>query len=122
MKYLGETCDIHIAGRELLFPLHENEIAIAGALNKKPLARFWLHCDRVLADGKKMDEKEGGLTVRALLSQGWTGREIRFWLISSHYHKPVIYSRERLAYARRTLQRLDGCVTTMRQLDPRHAL
>jgi cysteinyl-tRNA synthetase len=117
MKYLGETCDIHIAGRELLFPLHENEIAIAGALNKKPLARFWLHCDRVLADGKKMDEKEGGLTVRALLSQGWTGREIRFWLISSHYHKPVIYSRERLAYARRTLQRLDGCVTTMRQLE-----
>ena len=74
MKYLGETCDIHIAGRELLFPLHENEIAIAGALNKKPLARFWLHCDRVLVDGKKVNEKDGGLAVRDLLAQGWSGR------------------------------------------------
>jgi cysteinyl-tRNA synthetase len=117
MKYLGETCDIHIAGRELLFPLHENEIAIAGALNKKPLARFWLHCDRVLVDGKKLDEKAGGLTVRDLVAQGWTGREIRLWLLSSHYHKPVIYSHERLLDARRTLQRLDGCVATLRQIE-----
>lgn len=117
MKYLGETCDIHIAGRELLFPLHENEIAIAGALNKKPLARFWLHCDRVLMDGKKVDDKGGGLSVRRLLEQGWTGREIRFWLISSHYQKPVVFSRERLSYARRTLARLDGCVATLQQLE-----
>ncbi len=116
MKYLGNTCDIHIAGRELLFPLNENEIAIAGALNKKPLANFWLHCDRVLVDGKKVDEKSGGLTVRDLLKQGWSGREIRFWLLSSHYHKPVLYSEDRLVYARRTLQRLDGCVATLQQV------
>ena len=117
MKYLGETCDIHIAGRELLFPLHENEIAIAGALNKKPLARFWLHCDRVLVDGKKVNEKDGGLAVRDLLAQGWSGREVRFWLLSTHYSKPVIYSQERLQYARRALQRLDGCVASLQRLD-----
>ncbi|RJQ86182.1 MAG: cysteine synthase [Desulfobacteraceae bacterium] len=117
MKYLGETCDIHIAGRELLFPLHENEIAIAGALNKKPLAHFWLHCDRVLVDGKKVDEKGGGLMVRDLLAGGWTGREIRLWLLSSHFHKPVIYSHERLLHARRTLQRLDGCTISLHQLE-----
>ena len=117
LKYVGETCDIHIAGRELLFPLHENEIAIAGALNKKPLARFWLHCDRVLVDGKKVDEKGGGLTIRALLDRGWTGREIRFWLLSSHYRKPVIYSQERLQYARRTLRRLDACVVALHQVE-----
>ncbi len=116
MKYLGETCDIHIAGRELLFPLHENEIAIAGALNKKPLARFWLHCDRVLADGKKVDDKGGGPTLRGLLSSGWSGRELRFWLLSTHYHKPVIYSAARLGEARRTLQRLDGCISALGQI------
>ena len=117
MKYLGETCDIHIAGRELLFPLHENEIAIAGALNKKPLARFWLHCDRVLVDGKKVNEKGGATTVRDLLSQGWSGREIRYWLLSTHYNKPVIYSQERLQYARRALMRLDGCLAALQQLE-----
>ncbi len=116
MKYLGETCDIHISGRELLFPLHENEIAIAGALNKKPLASVWLHCDGVLMEGKKVDERGGRLTVRDLLTGGWSGREIRFWLLSSHYQKPVIFSEERLVYARRTLQRLDGCVAALQQL------
>ena len=30
--YLGETIDIHTSSRELIFPHHENEIAIAGAL------------------------------------------------------------------------------------------
>jgi cysteinyl-tRNA synthetase len=116
MKYLGETCDIHIAGRELLFPMHENEIAIAGALNKMPLARFWLHCDRVLAHGKKLDEQESGLTIKSLGESGWSGREIRFWLLSSYYRKPVIFSDERLLSSRRTLQRLDDCVTTLQQL------
>lgn len=117
MKYLGETCDIHIAGRELLFPLHENEIAIAGALNKKPLARFWLHCDRVLVDGKKVNEKEGGLAVRDLFAQGWSGREIRFWLLATHYNKPVVYSQERLQFAHRALQRLDCCLQNLQEID-----
>jgi cysteinyl-tRNA synthetase len=116
MKYFGDTCDIHIAGRELMFPMHENEIAIAGALNKKPLARFWLHCDRVLVDGKKADQQHGGLTVDALIQTGWSGREIRFWLLCCHYRKPVIFSRERLQSARRTLQRLDDCVATLMQI------
>ena len=116
MKFFGETCDIYVAGRELMFPMHENEIAIAGALNRKPLARFWLHCDRVLADGKKLDEAEDGLTVRALIDSGWSGREIRFWLLSGYYRKPVIFSEERLQYARRTLQRLDDCMATLQQI------
>ena len=116
MNYLGETCDIHIAGRELMFPMHENEIAIAGALNNKPLARFWLHCDRVLAHGKKLDEQDNGLTIKTLRESGWSGREIRFWLLSNYYRKPVIFSDERLLSSRRTLQRLDDCVTTLQQL------
>ncbi len=116
IKYLGETCDIHIAGRELIFPMHENEIAIAGALNKKPMARYWLHCNRVLADGKKVDAEGSGLTVKALVKSGWSGREIRFWLLSNHYRKPAVFSEERLLSSRRTLRRLDECVTTLQQL------
>jgi cysteinyl-tRNA synthetase len=36
--FLGETIDIHTSGRELIFPHHENEIAIAEAVTGKPLA------------------------------------------------------------------------------------
>ena len=45
MKALGETFDIHTSGRELMFPHHENEIAIAYGATGKPLARCWMHCD-----------------------------------------------------------------------------
>ena len=116
LKYLGETLDVYIAGRELMFPLNENEIAIAGAVNKKPLARFWLHCDRVLVNGQASDHHGEKLTVQDLRAAGWSGREIRFWLLSTHYRKTVHYSKERLQYARHTLKRLDACVAALIQL------
>jgi cysteinyl-tRNA synthetase len=114
MKYLGECFDIHTSSREMVFPHHENENAIAVALTGKPLAKFWVHCDRVLIDGKKLDEKSAGLTIADLMNLGYSGRVIRFWLVSSHYRKPISFSKERLDDAKRALERLDRCVYNLR--------
>ena len=114
MKYLGECFDIHTSSRELVFPHHENENAIAVAITGKPLAKFWVHCDRVLIDGKKLDEKSAGLTIADLMNMGYSGRVIRFWLLSSHYRKPISFSKERLDDAKRALERLDRCVYNLR--------
>jgi cysteinyl-tRNA synthetase len=116
MRYLGDFYDIHCAGRELVFPHHENEIAIAGALTGKTLAKYWVHCDRVLVDGKKVDEKGDVLTIQALLDMGFTGREIRFWLISVNYRKPVLFSPARLKRVRKTLKRLDACIRALKHV------
>jgi cysteinyl-tRNA synthetase len=118
MKYLGETYDIHASGRELVFPHHENEIAIAGALTGKPLARFWVHCDRVLVDGKKVDEQGAGQTLSDLTNMGYTGRDIRYWLISGHYRKPITFSKDRLEDAKHALKRLDSCVNLLIHIKP----
>jgi cysteinyl-tRNA synthetase len=114
MKYLGEYFDIHTSSRDLVFPHHENENAIAVAINGKPLARFWVHCDRVLINGKKLDEKSAGLTIGDLMGMGYSARVIRFWLLSSHYRKPISFSKERLEDARSALERLDRCVYNLR--------
>ena len=114
MKYLGECFDIHTSSRELVFPHHENENAIAVAITGKRLAKFWVHCDRVLIDGKKMDEESAGLTIADLMNIGYSGRVIRFWLLSSHYRKPISFSKERLDEAMRSLERLDRCVYNLR--------
>ena len=114
MRYLGDFYDIHCAGRELVFPHHENEIAIAGALTGKTLAKYWAHCYRVLVDGKKVDEKGDALTIQALLDMGFTGREIRYWLISVNYRKPVLFSAARLKRVRKTLKRLDTCIRALK--------
>jgi cysteinyl-tRNA synthetase len=110
MHHLGPQYDIHTAGRELLFPHHENSIAIATAVSGHPGANHWVHCDSVLLDGKSVDEKTNALSVRELLESGWEGRELRFWLLSSHYRKAVIFSNERLTHARAALHRLDMAV------------
>lgn len=106
MKYLGESFDIHTSSRALIFPHHENEIAIAGAVTGKPLAKYWLHCDQVMVDGRGA----GDVDLGRLLEKGFSGREIRFWLLMSHYRKPVTYSDERLEEARRSLRRFDTCL------------
>jgi cysteinyl-tRNA synthetase len=116
MRYLGDFYDIHCAGRELVFPHHENEIAIAGVLTGKSLAKYWVHCDRVLVDGKKVDEKGDALTIQTLLDMGFTGREIRFWLISVNYRKPVLFSASRLNRVRKTLKRLDACIRALKNV------
>ena len=113
MKHLGESFDIHTGGREFNFPHHENEIAIAGAFTGKPLAKYWMHCDRVLVDGKKVDEKGDQFTLENLFRKGWTAREIRFWLLSTHYRKPTVFSGDRLDDAKNSLNRLDACIHTL---------
>ena len=110
MKHLGESFDIHTGGRELVFPHHENERAIAGAITGKPLANYWLHSEQVImADGTHP-------TLAALINKGFTGREIRYWLISSHYRKPIVFSPDALVNARRSLARIDHCVGMLQHI------
>jgi cysteinyl-tRNA synthetase len=118
MKYLGETYDIHTSSRELMFPHHENEIAIAAAVTGKPLAKYWVHCDRVLLDGKKVDEQSAGHTLSDLKDMGYSDREIRYWLLYGHYRKPITFSKERLKEAKRSLKRLDSCIHSLIHIKP----
>jgi cysteinyl-tRNA synthetase len=107
IKHLGEGFDIHTSSHDLVFPHHENENAIAEALFGKPLARYWIQSEQVLGDAP---------AVRDVAAQGVTGREVRFWLLSVHYRKPLTYSLSRLEDARRSLQRLDRCVRSLVQI------
>jgi cysteinyl-tRNA synthetase len=116
MKYLGDNYDIYASSRELLFPHHENVNAIAAALTGKPLARFWIHCDRVLINGKKVDETDSGHTLDDLLGMGYSGRLIRYWLLTTHYRKPITFSKDRLIDARHSLKRLDQCIHTLKHI------
>jgi cysteinyl-tRNA synthetase len=119
IHFLGETMDIHTSCRNLIFPHHENEIAIAEALTGKPLARYWLHSELLLVDGKKMSAESGNvLTFRDLLANGYAAREIRFLLISTHYRKPLNFSYRKLDAARKNLKRLDEFACKLLCLPP----
>ena len=117
--YLGETLDIHTSSRDLMFPHHENEIAIAEALTGKQLAKYWLHSELLLVDGKKMSSDNNNVvTLKDLLSMGFTGREVRFMLLSVQYRKPINFSIKRLENVRTALRRLDEFTSKLLCLPP----
>jgi cysteinyl-tRNA synthetase len=118
-RYLGETIDIHTASQDLMFPHHENEIAIAEALTGKPLANYWLHSGILLKDGKKMAEEHGNvLTLHDVLEKGYSGRELRFMLLAVHYRKPLHFSFRRLDSMCKALARLDEFTRKLLCLPP----
>lgn len=110
MKYLGKNFDIHTSSRELVFPHHENECAITKALTGEDVVNYWIHCDRVLVDGKKIDENQNRITLTDMERDGYSGRMVRFWMVSAHYRKPLSYSEQRLEEAKRFLNKLDSCI------------
>ena len=110
-RYLGETMDIHTASQDLVFPHHENEIAIAESLTGKPLANYWVHSGLLLRDGKKMSEDAGNVvTIQDVMDSGYSGRELRFLLLSVHYRKPMQFSFKRLESAASALKRIDAFI------------
>jgi cysteinyl-tRNA synthetase len=106
LTHLGESADFHLGGIESLFPHEENENALFSAATGKPLARSWLHCERVLQEGRPLKE-EGAARIRDLLAQGCKGRDLRYFLLATHYRKPLAFSTANLRAAAAALGRLD---------------
>ena len=116
MKYLGETFDLHTGGMDNMFPHHEDEIAQSEAATGKTFVRYWLHCAHLVVDGKKMSKSLGNFyTLRDLLQKGYTGREIRYALLSTHYRQALNFTFESLTGARAALRRIDEFITRLRE-------
>ena len=116
IKHLGESFDIHCGGEDLVFPHHEDEIAQSEAATGKPFVKYWLHNAHLLVEGKKMSKSLGNFfTLRDLLAKGWTGREIRYALLSCHYRDPLNFTMDGLQAARSALQRMDEFLLKMQE-------
>jgi cysteinyl-tRNA synthetase len=114
---LGETFDIHGGGLDLVFPHHENEIAQSESCHGRPMAKYWMHNGLMQAsdeigklggrqtrategdfasqDAGKISKSRGSAPFRELLEQ-FSPETIRFFLLSTHYRRPIDYSESRL--------------------------
>ena len=125
MHYLGVHFDIHTGAVDNIFPHHENEIAQSEAVSEEKFVNYWLHCEHLLLDGRKMSKSLGNFyTLRDLLQRGFDGREIRWALMATHYRRHCNFSITRLESAREALQRIDDCLRKLeecRTLDRRES-
>jgi cysteinyl-tRNA synthetase len=102
MKILGETFDIHGGGLDLIFPHHENEIAQSETCTGKPFAKYWLHNGLTRFNTKKVSksdpEMQAALTRMTLsnLFEQYSGELLRYFILSTHYRRPIEYSPEEI--------------------------
>jgi cysteinyl-tRNA synthetase len=123
MKVLGESFDLHLGGEDLIFPHHEDEIAQSEGATGKPFVKHWLHGAHLLVEGKKMSKSLGNFfTLRDLLAKGFTGREIRYLLLTAHYRETFNFTLDGLHGARTALARIDECLGKLREIAGRDAL
>jgi cysteinyl-tRNA synthetase len=118
-KILGETFDIHGGGLDLVFPHHENEIAQSECCHGKPQAKYWMHnglmqsssevgkvggrnTRNAVAEGDQQAQEAGkigkskGASAFTELLKAHPAETIRFFLLSTHYRRPIDFSGERI--------------------------
>lgn len=107
-EILGPQIDIHCGGEDNIFPHHEAEIAQSECVTGKSFVKLWMHCKHLQVDGRKMAKSEGNFfTLRDLVAQGWSGREVRYVLLSVKYREPLNFTFEGLEAARKSIARYD---------------
>jgi cysteinyl-tRNA synthetase len=121
MKILGPSFDLHLGGEDLVFPHHEDEIAQSEGSGEQPngqrFVKQWVHVAHLLVEGRKMSKSLGNyFTLRDLIQKGYSGREIRFLLISSHYRESFNFTLDGLTQARTALGRIDEMLGKLREL------
>ncbi len=113
-KHLGETLDMHGGGQDLIFPHHENEIAQSEAYSGKTFVRYWLHNGFVTLREEKMSKSLGNFVTVEELLQRYPPEVLRYFLVASHYRKPIDYTEENIGEARKGVERFLNAVGLIR--------
>lgn len=118
IKLLGETLDIHVGGIDNMFPHHENEIAQSEACSGKTFSKFWMHSEHLLVDHKKMSKSLGNFyTLRDLLNKGFSGKQIRYMLLQTHYKTQLNFTFQGLDAVKSSLQRLNDFIQRLYEIN-----
>ncbi len=120
MKYLGESFDIHTGGVDNIFPHHENEIAQSEAATGKKFVNYWLHCEHLIVEGKKMSKSLGNFyTLRDIIQMGYDPIAFRYLCLSSHYRSQLNFSLESLETAKQTIDNFNDFASKVKYLSER---
>ncbi|MGL5710256.1 MAG: cysteine--tRNA ligase, partial [Cetobacterium sp.] len=109
-KYLGPTFDIHGGGQDLIFPHHENEIAQSKCGTGGEFAKYWIHNGYINVKGEKMSKSLGNFFLLREVLEQFEGRVVRFFILSSHYRKPIDFSDNELIQSKAGLERIENAV------------
>ncbi|HUK38227.1 MAG TPA: class I tRNA ligase family protein [Methanomicrobiales archaeon] len=111
IPFLGNQIDIHAGGIDNLWRHHDYNLAIVESLTGREYARYWMHGEHLLIDGRKMSKSRGNIVhLSDLTAQGCTPEEVRFFLTYGHYRDRMNMTGGNLEAAREVLRDLKALV------------
>jgi cysteinyl-tRNA synthetase len=113
-KYLGDTLDIHAGGADLCFPHHENEIAQSEAWTGKTFVNYWLHNGYMKMGNEKMSKSLGNVRQVVELRREYDPKTLRYFLLSTHYRNPIVFSDEVMQQAQGSVERMQTAVDNLK--------
>jgi cysteinyl-tRNA synthetase len=117
LKLLGSNIDIHCGGVDNIFPHHENEIAQSESFTHEKFVLHWAHAEHLIVDGKKMSKSLGNFyTLRDLIAMGYSGRDIRYMLLHTHYKTQLNFTFDSLKAAKASVQRILDFVDRLKSI------
>lgn len=103
---LGGTIDIHCGGIEHIPIHHTNEIAQYEAAFETKLANYWLHCNHITYNGKKMSKSDGNtVDLNMIRAYGYKLADFKMWVLQGHYQSARDFTWKSLEVAKK--QRLE---------------
>jgi cysteinyl-tRNA synthetase len=109
LRELGSPIDIQVGSVDFLFPHLENVRAVGEALTGKPYANVWMLCERMWSAKSEENEEHAfseTIPISELVKRGYSPQEIRYWLLSTHYRKPIQITMENFENGLRGYRRL----------------
>lgn len=113
MRYLGKTIDLHCGGVDLTFPHHENEIAQSEGANGVRFSNYWMHNGFINVDNKKMSKSLNNFFTVRDVAAAYGYPAIRYFLLSSHYRKPINYNTEIIEASKNAVERIQNCADNL---------
>ncbi len=108
MTHLDGSIDIHMGGRDLVFPHHENEIAQSEAATGEQFARYWLHADLFEMDDEKMSSSLGNFIPVSEAVDRFGVDALRMFFVSASYNSTQTYRETAIEEALERWDRLEG--------------
>ena len=102
---LGETIDIHTGGIDHIPVHHTDEITQSETFTGKTFSNYWLHCNHMTSEGKKISKSLGnGFTLEQIISQGFSPMDFKMFVLQSQYRTESNFSFENLKSAQNRLK------------------
>jgi cysteinyl-tRNA synthetase len=111
-KHLGFTIDIACGGIDNLYRHHDYNIAVIEAVSGEEFARYWVHGEHLLVNGKKMSKSLGNIVYPDnLVAEGFSWDHVRFYLMYGHHRKRLNFTK---ASFEKTAKKLNDLKETLR--------